>query len=174
MISFCLSYKSDISKVGNHEAYSFQDQGYVPGTNLAVPNVFYCIIISNTATLSSLDPGMKLCVAKAVSTRTACCIAICWRRHGRLRFILAFNIAMTYLTFILEGKQANECISSINSDICLMLVIIAMLVYRKRFILMKSGNQSWLSLFLRITIFSAFRVIANRWVDNDPKYSYVF
>lgn len=173
MISFRLSYKSDILKLGNHEVFSFTDQAYEPGSNLAVPNIFYCVIIQNTATPSSLDPGMQLYVAKAFSNRTACCIAIYWRRHGRFRFILAFNIAVTYLTFILEGKQANECISTINSGICLGLVIIAMLVYRKRFILMRSGNQSWLSLFLRITIFSAFRVIANRWVDNDPNYSYV-
>ena len=52
-----------IDQIGGHIAYSFEKDSYLPGSNLAVPGVFYCIILQNSNS-ASLDSGLGLWVSQ--------------------------------------------------------------------------------------------------------------
>ena len=48
-----------INQMGGNTAYSFTEEAYIPDSNLAVPGVFYCIILQNSFSVS-LAGGLGL------------------------------------------------------------------------------------------------------------------
>ena len=52
-----------INQIGGHTAYFVETGSYLPGSNLAVPMVFYCIILQNS-TSTSLSSGLGLWVSQ--------------------------------------------------------------------------------------------------------------
>ena len=52
-----------IDQIGGNIAYSFESDSYLPGSNLAVPGVLYCIVLQNS-TSTSLDSSLGLLVSQ--------------------------------------------------------------------------------------------------------------
>ena len=97
-----------INQIGDHTAYSFKSDSYIPGSNLAVPGVFYCIILQNS-TSASIDSDLGLWVSQYSYAPSQS------YSYVSVRATLLFSIVIAFITFGVEGQWQSWCLFSYNT-----------------------------------------------------------